>query len=73
MKDASFESEVVGNVEARGVFVVEVAAFDAKVELGESSRRATKQSDVGRVLAIGEVDVEEERSDSVEAKWGQGP
>ena len=66
VQNAGFQSEVVGDVEASGVFVVEVAAFDAEVQLSERSRRAAKKGDVGGVGAIGEVDVEEEGGDSVE-------
>ena len=67
VQNASFQSEVVGDVEARGVFVVEVAAFDAKIQLDESSGRTTKEGDVGRIGAISEMDVEEKRRDSIEA------
>ncbi len=38
VQDARFEGEVVGDVEAVGVFVVEVTALDTKIQLGESSR-----------------------------------
>ena len=71
VQDASFEGEVVGDVEASGVFVVEVAALDTKIELGESGGGSAKEGDVGRVGAIGEMDVEEKRRDSVEARAGQ--